>query len=561
MHRGHRFFPRGVVSTLTVVAVAALGAQAGAQEPSTRSRYPGGTPSGTVTIAAEQELDCADWIASCAGSSWGTWTYGVHTLPRPFDQVAGTYVPNVLLKGEPNLDEGPPQKVTYEISDKAQWSDRQPITSHDFKYTWQQIVTGEDILDTTGYESIESIDDSNPKVAVVTFKRGEDYAAWRDLFGAPYGVLPSHLLEGNDRGALMTDGYDWSGGPYIGKWTRGSDITLTPNPNWYGSKPKIQTVVFQFITETTAEAEAFSTGQVDAAYPSPQAETAELFEVPGTKHFVNARTTNLEGLFLNTDRFPFQSKKVRQAAAYSLDRNAIVKSLFGELGVTKASQSLNFNLGAGSDGYYVPAFEKYTRDLEKVDELMQSDGWKKNDSGVWEKDGQTASFSLATTSGNTLRETTEDILRSQFERAGFEVKTPYANEPSDTLFGETLPNGNYDAALVASVSTFDPGLCSLLCSDNIPTEANGFSGQNVMRIASRALDRAWSGADKELDVGRRNEMIRDGQRALADEVPAIPIDPLPDVGVWNRTKLRGPIGDNPTYGMFWNIHLWSVRRN
>jgi peptide/nickel transport system substrate-binding protein len=555
VHHCQRLLRRGVFPALTVVVVALNAGPSAADEGRTGSAQAGGT----VTIAAEQELDCADWLASCAGSTWGTWTYGVHTLPRPFDQVGGRYVPNVLLKGEPKLDPGPPQRVTYEIAEKAQWNDGQPITSHDFQYTWQQIVTGEDILDTSGYENIESIDDSDPKVAVVTFKRGEDYAAWRDLFGAPYGVLPSHLLEGNDRSALMTDGYDWSGGPYVAKWTRGSDITLTANPNWYGPKPKIQTIVFRFITETTAQAEAFETGQVDAAYPSPQAETAELFEVPGAKHFVNARTTSLEGLFLNTDRFPFQSKKVRQAVAYSLNRNAIVKNLFGALGVTRASQSLNFDLGSGSSGYYVPAFEKYTRDLGQVDELMRSDGWKKNSGGVWEKGGRSASFSLATTSGDTRRETTEDILRSQFERAGFEVRTPYANEPSDTLFGETLPNGNYDAALVAPVFTFDPGLCFLFCSDNIPTETNEFSGMNVMRISSGVLDKAWSDADKELDVDERNEMIRIGQRALADEVPAIPIDPLPDVGVWNGRRLRGPIGDNPTYGMFWNIHRWSVR--
>lgn len=550
---------RGVFSALTVVAVALSAGPVGANEPSARASRPGDTPGGTVTIAAEQELACADWIASCAGLAWGTWTYSVHTLPRPFDQVAGKYVTNVLLKSEPKLDPGPPQKVTYEISDKAQWSDRRPITSHDFKYTWQQIVTGQDILDTSGYKNVDSIDDSNAKVAVVTFKRGENYAAWRDLFGAPYGVLPSHLLEGNDRSALMTDGYDWSGGPYIGKWTRGSDITLTPNPNWYGPKPKIKTVVFRFITETSAEAEAFKTSQVDAAYPSPQDNTADLFDVPGSKHFVNARTTSLEGLFLNTDRFPFQSKNVRQAIAYSINRNAIVKNLFGVLGVTKASQSLNFDLGAGSSGYYIPAFDKYTRRLNKVDQLMRGDGWRKNSSGRWEKGGQTASFSLATTSGDTRRETTEDILRSQFEQAGFEVKTPYANEPSNTLFGQTLPNGNYDAALVAPVFTFDPGLCNYLCSDNIPTAANQFSGQNITRISSRTLDTAWSGADRELDVDKRNRLIQDGQRMVADEVPAIPIDPLPDVGVWNGRKLRGPIGDNPTYGMFWNIHLWSVR--
>jgi peptide/nickel transport system substrate-binding protein len=51
----------------------------------------GGASGEPLTIAAEQELDCADWLASCAGSSWGIWSYAVHTLPRPFDQIAGKY--------------------------------------------------------------------------------------------------------------------------------------------------------------------------------------------------------------------------------------------------------------------------------------------------------------------------------------------------------------------------------------------------------------------------------------------------------------------------------------
>ena len=61
------------------------------------------------------------------------------------------------------------QTVTYKINPKAVWSDGEPITSTDFKYTWDQIVNGKDIYDPTGYTQIESVDDTNPKVAVVTF--------------------------------------------------------------------------------------------------------------------------------------------------------------------------------------------------------------------------------------------------------------------------------------------------------------------------------------------------------------------------------------------------------
>ena len=38
-------------------------------------------------LGAEQEPDCVDWIASCAGASWGYWTMSVNTMPRAFDVV------------------------------------------------------------------------------------------------------------------------------------------------------------------------------------------------------------------------------------------------------------------------------------------------------------------------------------------------------------------------------------------------------------------------------------------------------------------------------------------
>ena len=68
------------------------------------------------------------------------------------------------------------------------WSDGEPITSDDFKYTWDQITTGKDIYDPTGYDKIESVDDANPKVAVVTFK--EPFAHWTQLFGGRLRHLP-----------------------------------------------------------------------------------------------------------------------------------------------------------------------------------------------------------------------------------------------------------------------------------------------------------------------------------------------------------------------------------
>ena len=194
--------------------------------------------SGTIRIAAEEELTCADWIASCAGSSWGNWIFGNLTLPQAFPVNSdGGYTPGDILTGAPVLDAGPPMKVTYHIKPEANWSDGQPITSKDFEYTWKQIVTGKDIYDSTGYEDISEVDTTDPKTAVVTFK--QPYAAWRDLFGGFYFVLPSHLLDGKNRHKLMKDGYAFSGGPWQlegGKsgWKKGKTLTLVPEPELLG---------------------------------------------------------------------------------------------------------------------------------------------------------------------------------------------------------------------------------------------------------------------------------------------------------------------------------------
>ena len=134
---------------------------------------------GTLTVAA-WEPNCADPLLPCSTGNWGGAdpTMTLQTVPRVVDSRNGHYVPSVLLAAAPSLDPGPPQRVTYHINPKAVWSDGQPITSSDFRFTWSAIVHEKDVLDPTGYNQIQSIDDSDPRTAVVTFST--PYADWRD---------------------------------------------------------------------------------------------------------------------------------------------------------------------------------------------------------------------------------------------------------------------------------------------------------------------------------------------------------------------------------------------
>ena len=140
----------------------------------------------------------------------------------------------------------------------------------------------------------------------------------------------------------MASGYDWSGGPWIGKWHHGVDVTLTPNPNWYGTKPKLAKVIFRFIPDTAAEFTAFKSGEVLAIYPQPQLDAVDAIKkgLPDSQKDITTETPNTEALWMNNAKFPFNSVPVRQAFAYSIDRTAIVKKLFGDLGVTTPAAEL-----------------------------------------------------------------------------------------------------------------------------------------------------------------------------------------------------------------------------
>src|SRR5439155_10937580 len=160
------------------------------------------------------------------------YTVQANTMPRAFDYTASGYQPSPLLAGEPVLQASPRQVVTYHINPQAVWSDGQPIVSHDFSYTWDQIAHGQNIADTTGYSQITSVDDRDPRRAVVTFS--SPFPDWKMLFGGFDGLLPSHLLGGQDRDAAMKDGYSWSGGPWkLDHWSKGTEVVLVPNPNYW----------------------------------------------------------------------------------------------------------------------------------------------------------------------------------------------------------------------------------------------------------------------------------------------------------------------------------------
>ncbi|MGH9280782.1 MAG: ABC transporter substrate-binding protein [Acidimicrobiales bacterium] len=544
-------------SLLSLVA-AACGSdegKSGASTPTTAGAVPTG---GTLVLGAEQEGGCTDWMAACAASGWFFWTIGALTMPRTYavEKSGNGWAarPTGVLSGDATLTIAPKQVVTYRINPQAKWSDGTPITSKDFKFTWEQVAKGTEIYDRTGYDRIETVDDSRPDTAVVTFK--EPFAEWRTtLFAGNYGIYPSHLVKDHSE---LANGYTFSGGPWkLDHWTRGSEWALVPNPNYWGEKPKLDKVVFKLISDTSAAFQAFKAGEVLGIYPQPQLDAVDQITagLPQAKAQYSDQTANSEALWMNMGRPPFDDLNFRIAVAYSIDRDAVVNRLFGQLGITKALQTLTPTIL--SPFASTNAFAGYKKDPAKVNDAMTRAGWRKGGDGIWERGGQKAAFEMKSTTGNKRRELTEQIVQQNLKEAGFSVTIN--NQRSGDLFGDQLPKGDFQMALFATVlTTFYPANCNLFCSKNVPTAANGFSGQNRTRTSVAELDTHYGRVEAELDEQAAQAANKKGDEALAASVPILPLVLLPNI-LLTSTKIVGQVESNPIQGPFWTMWSWGLQ--
>jgi len=506
---------------------------------------------GTLVLPLGIEPTCADWLAPCGQFLGGFLAMARPTSPRALDFINGQWQPTPLLTGMPTLEVGPPERLTYRINPKAVWSDGVPITSSDFRYAWDQNANGPNISNRTGYDQIDLVDDSDPKTAVVTFRT--PFAGWRTLFPT---LLPAHLLQGKDRTAELKDGYSWSGGPWImDHWTRGQEVKLVPNPRYWDKQPNLDAVVWKLIPDPAAALEAYKSGQIALTTGVPPEEAlADLQALPDTKVDVDVAfgTTHLN---FNTTRPPLDSVPVRQSLAYALDRDLMAAQGDFLKPDVKAIQSFM----TPADGkWYVDSFSRYRPDPVKIDQLMRGDGWSKGADGIWAKIGQRAEFELLITANSKVAAAVGQILQSQWKAAGFSVNL---NVQLSNTIADSQAKGTFQASLSSfAFSNYvdDPGRCLFLCSQAIPSAANGNSGMNVMRISNPALDEAWARVNSELDDARRLDAVKRANDLTADLVPMLPLYPGVALLVYNTSRLAGPVTNNVP-SPFYNLNEWWCR--
>jgi peptide/nickel transport system substrate-binding protein len=478
----------------------------------------------------------------------------------------GAYVPQLaesIPSGE-DVATGP-LRVTFRLRPEARWSDGEPVTARDVVFTWRT-MTSEDnqIASRTGWDQIRTITpgrtatggDCPPTTCFTVAFRG-DYAPWKDVFSVAggYYVLPEHVLRGQDFDTAWNTGGVVGSGPFtLESFQPGVRAVLARDPDWWGSEdagggPFLDRIVVNFLDSPAATLTALRQGEAQMASFLPDPELiGRAGDIAGMT-VQQVPSLFFEHVIVNTEAPPMDDPAVRRALAYAIDRDQLVEVLLEDSMPVLQSLLRPSQLG------YSPTYERYAHDPQRARDILEDAGWEPGADGIYTKDGRPLEIPMSTLSGDELRQAEARLMADQAREAGIAIDV--RSRTPDQLFGNDLGQGDFTTALLAFGSGVDPSPTALLASDQIPSEENEFSGQNVYRWSNAEVDRLLRSSDREIDEGARVEQLGRIQEILADEVPLIPLYAQPNT-VAHVEALQG-VKENPTQAeVFWNSGEWSL---
>ncbi len=463
-----------------------------------------------------------------------------------------------------------PLTVKYTISDKAVWSDGEPITCDDMALTWlaNSGKTGEkgfSSASTAGYQDHALKCDSD-KQATATYKT--PFADWAALYGVG-AILPAHILEKQagltkkvtDYMATPTSadlakaitfyntGWDanpgelkkdimLSSGPYtLDAWSAGQSLTLKANPKYYGTPASIGTVVIKYLGGP-AQAQALQNGEVNAMDPQPQVDLVNQIKALGDKvKYSNHDQYTFEHFDFNF-KGSLKDKNLREAWAKCLPRQQMIDNLIKPVNPdSKIMQSrfifpfqaayADFENGVGGDKYN-------TVDIAGAKALLKGAtptvriGWRKDPAAL-----------------NKRRADAVALVQASCSQAGFKV----VDAGTPTFFSKEWPGGQWDVAMFAWAG-------SPLVTGSTDIYLTG-GGQNPGKYSNPEVDKLLKQLNAELDTTKQTAIQKQIDTILWTDLATIPAYAFPAM-LATTPNATGMEFNATQADLSWNVAKWGL---
>ncbi|GAA2255996.1 ABC transporter substrate-binding protein [Streptomyces amakusaensis] len=401
---------------------------------------------------------------------------------------------------------------TFTLRDKVTFHSGKKLTSQDVKYSLEK-VTAKDSQSArkANLGVIDSIETPDARTVKVKLSKKS----------ISFVYQLSYVWIINSEARDLKTSEDGTGPYRLGKWTRGSALSLDRFPGYWGDKAANKQVVFRYFKDATALNNALLTNAVDVVTSGQSPDALDQFRNnPAYKVNDGDSTTKLL-LAFNDKAKPFTDAKVRRAVSAAIDDKKLLESIWGGHGKLIGSM--------------VPPTDPWYEDLTAID-AYDPERAKKLLAEAGLKDG--FSFTLDTPNYDP-HPTAATFIKSQLAKVGIEVKINTIT--SDEWYTKVYKNRAFTATLQEHVNDRD-----LVWYGN-PDFYWGYDDKQVTRWVEQA--------EQASTTAEQTELLKKVNRKTAEDAASDWLYLYPQIVVAS-TKLSG----YPLNGLNSQFHAYDIKK-
>lgn len=428
-------------------------------------------------------------------------------------------VPGVASSWEISEDQ---LTYTFHINPKARWSNGDPITAEDFRWSWMRALTpalanefGYMMYfvknaeafhrgDTTDFSTV-GVKVTDQYTLVVELERPTPFFLQMLDHHTYHPVHRATVEKFGDMGDRISkwtlpENFVGNGAFTLADWEINKVIRVVKNPYyWDADTVKLNEIYFHPIVLQQAEERAFRSGQVHLTYtPQMAIEKIATYREKSPELLEITPNYNAYWYLFNTVKPPFNDARVRKAVAYAIDREKLVTR------VTKGGEVPAYTfVPPMNNGYQPKTYFHY--DVEAARQLLAEAGYPNGE-------GFPTTEILYNTHENhrkialAIQQMLKDNLNISVDLVNQEWKV-YLNSQK---------NLDFDLCRQGWIADYlDPSnFFELLLS---------YAGNNNTGWKNEEYDRLVETAKNTLDAETRNQLYEQANKIASDEMPILPL--------------------------------------
>lgn len=404
------------------------------------------------------------------------------------------------------IDRPTPTALIFHLRHGVRFSNGQPLTARDVKYTYDSILDPASISPKRGaMGALAAVD--TPDDYTVRFVTSRPYAPameWALLDVVPYGTPPPQRNKAPPPGS----------GPFkVRKFVRDEWVIMDRNPYHRAEPGAIGGLAFKVVPDPTVCALELIKGNAQFTQNNLPPSLVNYLRGRHGLNVIQAPGTTYQYMEFNFHDPILADVRVRRAIAMAIDRDAIVASIM------RSTARVATGMLAPENWAYERDVARYPYSPQAASELLDAAGYPM-------RSGKRFTLVYKTTQGEERRLLAE-AFAAMLAQVGVELRIRTFEWPT---FYNDIQHGNFDLTSLAWIGINDPYHYNMVF-DSRMTPPNGL---NRSGYSNPEMDRLLREGEAALDPVRRKAIYSEVQKLAARDLPYISLWWQDNVAVMSR---------------------------